>query len=140
MTEAQGEKFSSLGLVPVLNVSDMTKCMAFYSDLGFEVQQEYREEDDLLWVWLRSGSTELMLNVQDNISTEDRTKRPDYGDVVLYLYFDDARKVHTHLQSKGWPVTDVCRQFYGLDEFYVRDPAGYEVAIASSYQVAPEGA
>lgn len=125
---------SSIGLVPVLNVKDMKKCVEFYMDLGFEIQQEYKTDDELLWVWLRSGKTELMLNVHDSITTEDRCRRPDYGDVVLYFYFDDAHKIHGQLKEKGWPVTDVCRQFYGLDEFYVRDPAGYEIAVASVYE------
>ena len=135
MTEDTGNGISSIGLVPVLNVKDMSKCVEFYGDLGFNILQEYREGDDLLWVWLRSGTTELMLNVHDGIAPEERSTRPDYGDVVLYLYFEDARKVHALLEEKGWPVTEVFRQFYGLDEFYVRDPAGYEVAIASAYQV-----
>lgn len=134
MADETGNGIASIGLVPVLNVNDMNKCLEFYSDLGFKILQEYREDDDLLWVWLRSGTTELMLNLHGSIEPTERSKRPDYGDVVLYLYFDDARRVHSLLQQKGWPVSDVFRQFYGLDEFYVRDPAGYEVAVASAYQ------
>lgn len=136
MTEQNETGLSSLGLVPVLNVKDMKKSLEFYADLGFVVQQGYEEEGNLLWVWMRSGSTELMLNVHEGIEPADRTARPDYGDVVLYLYFDDARRVHEKLSQKGWPVTEVFRQFYGLDEFYVRDPAGYEIAVASVYQAA----
>lgn len=134
MMDEQENGVASIGLVPVLNVKDMGKSVEFYSELGFEIQQEYRDNEELLWVWMRSGKTELMLNVHDSIEPEERNTRPAYGDVVLYLYFDDAHKVHQKLREKGWPVSDVYRQLYGLDEFYVRDPSGYEIAIASVYQ------
>lgn len=129
---------ASIGLVPVLNVKDMNKSVKFYSELGFSIQQEYRDDDELLWVWLRSGKTELMLNAHDSIQPEERSQRPAYGDVVLYLYFDDAHMVHQRLKQTGWPVSDIYRQMYGLDEFYVRDPSGYEIAIASVYQGAQQ--
>jgi len=72
-----------------------------------------------------------MLNAKDIISPSERAKRPHYSDTVFYLTYPSAREMHGRLSSRGMDVTEVEKQPYGIEEFYVRDPDGYEIAIGS---------
>jgi len=119
-------------LVPLLNVSSVERAIAFYEELGFEVDQKMETEGATTWANLRhAGGGGLMLNAKDIISPEERQSRPHYADTVFYLTFPSAREMHGRLKSRGVEVTDVVKQPYGIEEFYVRDPDGYEIAIGS---------
>ncbi|MGI9388119.1 MAG: VOC family protein, partial [Methyloligellaceae bacterium] len=118
-------------LIPLLNISDMSEAIRFYEDLGFSVESHYAEDGERIWVRMASGDAELMLNVKQLIQPTDRHARAHFSDLVLYVYVDDIRDTHAGLAAKDWRVTDVESQDYGLDEFYVRDPSGYQIAIVS---------
>ena len=60
-----------------------------------------------------------------------RCARPDYSDLVLYLYVEDAPTCWRELQSLGVPGRHVGPQDYGLDEVWLRDPDGYHIIVAS---------
>lgn len=119
-------------LVPLLNVADVGTSIEFYEELGFEVEQKVEEEGAVIWANLRhEGGGALMLNAKDIISPSDRAKRPHYSDAVFYLTYPSAREMHGRLSGRGMEVTEVEKQPYGVEEFYVRDPDGYEIAIGS---------
>ena len=119
-------------LTPLLNVSDVAKSVAFYRELGFEVTARSEDAGGLVWVSLAAGEARLMLNRQNRISSEQRSARPHYGDLVLYLDVPSAHQMHAELSAKGVTVGPVERQPYGVDEFGLRDPDGYELAIMSA--------
>ena len=50
---------------------------------------------------------------------------------MLYLTVEDAAALHEALSARGLQVGPLERQDYGLVEFQLRDPDGYEVAIGS---------
>jgi catechol 2,3-dioxygenase-like lactoylglutathione lyase family enzyme len=123
-------------LSPLFNVTDMRASLAFYVDgLGFELREEYELEGETLWVALQSGDAKLMLNrtTSADASTHSSRRRaaPSYSGLVLYLYVDDARTAHAELSAKGLSPGEVEQEEYGLEEFYLRDPDGYEIGIGS---------
>jgi len=119
-------------LVPLLNVANVGVSIEFYEELGFEVKQKIEAEGALIWADLaHAGGGTLMLNAKNIIAPKDRAARPHYSDTVFYLTYPSAREMHGRLSSRGMDVTDVQKQPYGIEEFYVRDPDGYEIAIGS---------
>ena len=119
-------------LVPLLNVEDVSRSLSFYRDgLGFEIVAQHDDDDTPIWARLSAGDTEIMLNRPDHANSGGRATRPSYGDVVLYLMVDDAASLHRALGEKGLTVGPLERQAYGVDEFQMRDPDGYEIAIGS---------
>jgi uncharacterized glyoxalase superfamily protein PhnB len=115
----------------LLNVADVSASVAFYSCFGFEPMERFEENGTLIWVMLKAGDSGLMLNLQDRIDANSRRARPHYGDVVFYINVPSADVMRAALVADGIEATPIERQTYGLDEFYVRDPEGYELAIAS---------
>jgi catechol 2,3-dioxygenase-like lactoylglutathione lyase family enzyme len=118
-------------VTPLLNVADVAASVPLYERLGFALEQRFEAEGALLWVRLRSGDGDLMLNLQTKIGASARRARPHYGDLVLYLRVASAHAMRDRLIAAGIEVTEVERQAYGVDECYVRDPDGYELAIVS---------
>ena len=119
-------------LVPLLNVADVGASIEFYEELGFEVEQKVEEGGAVSWANLRhEGAGALMLNAKDIITPSERAKRPHYSDTVFYLTYPSAHEMHGRLSGRGMDVTEVEKQPYGIEEFYVRDPDGYEIAIGS---------
>lgn len=118
-------------VTPLLNVADVAASVPFYERLGFTVEQRFEPEGMLHWARLRSGDGGLMLNRQTKIGVDARRARPHYGDLVLYLRVASAHAMRDRLIAAGIEVSEVERQAYGVDECYVRDPDGYELAIVS---------
>lgn len=64
--------YSPLGLTPLIGVFDMPRALAFYRDvLGFVVVSASPEVETVegrfshwIWMWLRFGGAEIMLNTQ----------------------------------------------------------------------------
>jgi uncharacterized glyoxalase superfamily protein PhnB len=54
-----------------------------------------------------------------------------YDDVVLYFSVEDVHSLHRDLSAKGCVPGPVESQDYGLDEFTLRDPDGYELGFGS---------
>jgi catechol 2,3-dioxygenase-like lactoylglutathione lyase family enzyme len=105
----------SPGLVPLLNVVDMDRSIAFYGRFGLEPEEFYEQEGWLLWSRLRGDDgAELMLAL---------TGDPPHvheGTVALYLFVEDLDDFGP--AEPGAPAADrVIR---------LQDPDGYEVVVA----------
>lgn len=119
-------------IIPLLNVEDADRSIAFYRDaLGFEVVQTFEADGATAWAMLKSGETKLIINQPDNADSKARRNADSYGDVVLYFYVESARDRHADLTAQGVAVGDVTTEAYGMEEFLLRDPDGYEIAIGS---------
>jgi len=116
----------------LLNVADVEASAAFYGHFGFSVEQQFADEDGTLqWCQLKSGDAVFMLNRQDRITADDRRQRPDYGDAVFYITVPDALATHRDLAARGIAAPEPEEEMYGVMEFRLRDPDGYEIAIGS---------
>ena len=117
---------------PLLNVSDIETSLRFWRDLiGFNEEQRFDRDGRALFVSLRSGDAQLMLNAHGG-DPRARRARPHYTEAVLYLAVDSVHALARQLRAKGLDVPEPASQAYGLDEFTLRDPDGYEIAFTSA--------
>lgn len=119
-------------LAPLLNVEDAERSIEFYVDaLHFELIRKAEFEGSVGWAALRHGDITIMINRSARSDSEARRERPSYGETVFYFYVDSARRLHDALAAKGIEVGEVTVESYGLAEFRLRDPDGYELAFGS---------
>lgn len=119
-------------LVPSLGVSDLGRSTAFYSEFfGFEPVDSAEDADGQpLWVWLRSGSAELMLQQLD--PEAQITLDPALGHSwVLYLRPADLDRTRDRLAAAGVDVSPVSATPYGARECFARDPDGYSLWLSA---------
>lgn len=118
-------------MTPLLNVLDIDESTAFYEALGFAVRERWDGEAGRAWRSLACGDLRLMLNQTERAASSARRARPDYSDLVIYLYVEDAPTCWRALHAAGLEGRHVGPQDYGLDEVWLRDPDGYHVVVAS---------
>lgn len=119
-------------LVPLLNVEDAGRSIDFYSRaLSFRVAQDFQSDGRTVWALLQNGAVKLMINESNDPGSSFRRARPSYGDAVIYLYVESARDCHDAVTAMGFASSDVTTETYGMEEFRLRDPDGYEIAIGS---------
>ena len=121
----------------LLNVSDVERAMAFYRDLiGMTLDASWADEEGRTrWAKLvGQGGSSMMLNEPSADTLTDRFTRPAYGDVVVYLGIENVDELHALrgrlLEAGFWPG-ECHDEMYGQREFIVRDPDGYEIALAT---------
>jgi catechol 2,3-dioxygenase-like lactoylglutathione lyase family enzyme len=107
-------------LIPMLPVRSMPASVAFYEQLGFEVE---RRNDGWRWAMLRFGECRLM--VDESINRHPDAPRTS----VLYLYPDDVAAYHARVRANGVALPDLDTSFYGMTEFRLDDPDGNRLWI-----------
>jgi catechol 2,3-dioxygenase-like lactoylglutathione lyase family enzyme len=121
-----------VGLVPLLNVEDVGRSVYFYKDaLGFRLDESFEREGAMVWACLSFGPVRLMLHQPPWAESEPRRETRSYGDAVLFFWVEDARELHTDLTARGYDVGDL-QGDRNMQEFYMRDPDGYELGFATS--------
>lgn len=112
-------------MVPMVSVSDVARSVDFYQQaFGFKVMNTYEIEGQLNWVFLQSDTVDLML-VAAEAPFGDRLHR----DVILYFYPLNIEELHASLQQQGFNVGELSTTFYGMKEFRLEDPDGYELCF-----------
>jgi glyoxylase I family protein len=116
------------GLMPLLEVFDLPKAVAFYRDvLGFELVAG----DESWWCMLKLGDSTLMLNTA--YERDERPPQPQpqrvrgHGDTSLYFSSPDPDEAYAHLQARGWPVTAPEVTSYGMRQVSTKDPDGFQL-------------
>lgn len=127
------------GLVPLLQVHDMTESLAFYRDgLGFEVLDATEPVEDggrryVHWCWLRRGGADLMLNTRydtgEQPAQRDPSHRPGHGNVSLYLSHPDLDALYAELSARGLAPAEIVETEYGARELNLVDPDGFAIAV-----------
>ena len=120
-------------MTPLLNVEDVSRSLGFYRDnLGFRVDEDFEHEGKLVWARISRGTVAVMINTSEERAARGARSSPQtYDDAVFYFTVDDARALRRELAEAGCDPGPVERQAYGVDEFTMRDPDGYELAFGS---------
>lgn len=108
----------------MLNVTDVRASVDWYTKLGFEVVRTDESADcPLRWASLRYGAADLMLNAGGS---------PEAGrrDVSLWFATDDVDALHAELAARVEVMGPPVDQWYGIREFGVRDPDGFELMFS----------
>ena len=126
--------FQFNGPCPLIQVFDMATSLRFYCDvLGFQVRSSSGPVPDCGWVWLDSGTAELMLNTM--YEDDKRPPAPDpkrksaHGDTCLYFGCQDLDRAYEPLRIHGAAERPPNVAYYGMRQLYVRDPDGYNLCF-----------
>jgi uncharacterized glyoxalase superfamily protein PhnB len=137
-------------LCVMLTVKDMKKSVPFYRDqLGFEIAEAWPDRDNPMWANLTLAGQSIMLGAA--MSSEDmgdcgggdagaqkkalyekamkdfRSNKPGVG-VIVYVTAENVDEYHKRVRSKGVkPITEPTTEFYGIRDFLVEDPDGYQL-------------
>lgn len=116
-------------LTPNLMVDSVEKAIEFYEGvLGFTVVHKVPGDDALNFAILHLGNVELMLQSRASMA-EDVPKVAEVplgaASLVLYTDVEDVEGMHQRLDGKVDVVLPMRKTFYGMQEFYVRDPFGF---------------
>ena len=119
-------------LTPNLIVPDVGEAQKFYESLGFVTVVTVPDDGPPHFAILVCGAVELMLQSQANIAEDlPGAVSGDVGaSVVLYMEVADVEAVHATLEGSSEIVMPLRSTFYGMREFYVRDPHGYVLGFA----------
>ena len=116
-----------VGLAPMLPVTDVTRAIRFYEELGFKVGISHAPEanGDPVWAWLFNGQAHLM------VSQSDGPIDATHSSASIWIYTRDVERAHQVLSSRGMSVGDIEHPFYNpRGEFHVHDPDGHAIFIA----------
>ena len=124
-------------LTPLLNVQDAARSVSFYCEkLGFGIDNSFEDKGKLVWAHISRGPVQMMINASCERAARDiRVGAKTYDDVVLYFSVEDVHSLHRDLSASGCVPGPVESQDYGLDEFTLRDPDGYELGFGSPAKV-----
>lgn len=126
-------------------VANVNQAIDFYADvLGFthvmsvpigsqEVLMHYDRTKDLVYALIKNGDIELMLQEQSSLRENVPAWAASDGirsSAVLYFQVDDVTTLASKLKKHCEVVRDLHDTFYGMREFYVKDPNGYVLGFA----------
>ena len=109
-------------VVAMVPVTDMTRSLAFYQQIGFDVENDFVPSGQTVatWAWLDGGGGMLMLTCAPGGAPAAGAR------AIYYLYASDVKEAHAELQQKGIAVGPMQTPFYAPQgEFRVEDPDGH---------------
>jgi catechol 2,3-dioxygenase-like lactoylglutathione lyase family enzyme len=116
-------------LVPMLPVTDVTRTIAFYLQLGFTIGNTHTPEglNAPVWAWLYTGRAHVMIN------QAEEPIEANHGTASIWIYAEDVAATHELLKSRGLDAGEISYPPYNVGgEFHVHDPDGYAVFIAQA--------
>ncbi len=114
-------------IVAELTVADVAESIAWYRELGFEIELEgLHDENGLQWVSLgHNGRSVWLLRADMSDFAVEHAPR-----TTLYLQVEDVDALHDRLLRRGIAIESrPASQWYGLREFKLRDPDGFRWVI-----------
>jgi predicted enzyme related to lactoylglutathione lyase len=113
-----------------LTVRDLATSVEWYRGvLGFTVAREYRREERLLAVALKSGGVELLLVQDDGAKGSDRVKGE--GCSLQITTIQDIDELAARIKTRGGVLETEPIAVAGKRGFRLRDPDGFRFAISS---------
>ncbi len=112
-------------------VSDLPRSVAYYRDL---LQMEPTQRGNL--ATFQFGETQFLMHAEsENLRVPSGTKRGQ--GVALHFKVSDIDAHFERLKKMGIPIAEEPKdQPYGMREFAMRDPDGYEIEFVQPIKVA----
>jgi uncharacterized glyoxalase superfamily protein PhnB len=130
MPEVQTKTLNATGLMPSLTVDNLQRSLDFFTGLGFEVEDRWEENGQLLGVMLKAGSVQLGLSQDDGNKGRDRVKG-----VGMRLYIetgDDINEIAKRAKAAGVTLTSEPHDTeWKSRAFEVTEPSGFLLTISS---------
>ena len=121
MSTAAPDRVSDL--IPFLHARDVKASIAFYEQLGLEVDDTYQLEGRLVWASMRSGSAALML--------AEAPPPIEPSGARHFLYAEDLVSLRGRLLEAGWEPPEIEDGRPGPKrEMSFCDPDGHFLTIA----------
>jgi catechol 2,3-dioxygenase-like lactoylglutathione lyase family enzyme len=105
-------------VAPVFGVADVERSRAYYTDqLGFSVEFEWKDEEEVQYVVLSKGHTGLHLSQHQNPPP-----------TVAYFFVSGVQKYYEALQTTDAMITEQIRDYpWEMREFELKDPDGHKL-------------
>jgi uncharacterized glyoxalase superfamily protein PhnB len=118
------------GVMPSMTVDDLPKSLAFFTGLGFEVEDRWEENGQLLGAMLKAGTARLGLSQDDGKKGQNRVKG-----VGMRLYIDVADKIDdvaARAKAAGVALAKEPHDTdWGARAFEVQEPSGFLITFVS---------
>lgn len=133
---------------PNFEVSDIQKTVAFYVDhLGFKLIMAVAESQDgidtrfmdnkaYVYALVQRDQIEFMFQRSDTFKNDVIfSKGLNIGaSVSFYMEIEGIEAFYLVLKSKNLELTELKTAWYGMQEFYLKDPNGYILGFAEAVQ------
>lgn len=122
------------GVMPSLTVNDLQQSIAFFGALGFEVEDRWEQDGQLLGVMLKAGSVRLGLAQDDGKKGTHRVKGVG---MRLYIEADtDIDAVAARARAAGVTITrEPHDSDWGARAFEVTEPSGFLITLGSRPEI-----
>ena len=114
-------------LVPMLTFVDIRAAIAFYESIGFRLEgtdEFHYGEGQINWARMSIGAISIMLSINGQDC--------DKADQHLFLNVDDVDSFHAAVADKVTVLHPLRDQFYGVRDFWFKDPFGYHWGVGQS--------
>ena len=117
-------------IMPSLTVNNLKASEAFFTALGFEIEDRWEDNGKLMGLMLKGGNARLGLAQDDGKKGLDRVKG-----VGVRIYIEangDIDAVAAHAKAAGVTLTKEPQDTeWGTRAFDVTEPSGFLITIAS---------
>lgn len=118
-------------LTPNIFVKDIEATIAFYKQLGFELETQVPEEGTPVWVMMRCESVAMMFQTLASLADDlPSIPRQQGGAVLFYIQTSGIRALFDSLQGKVKVLKGLEKTFYGATEFSIEDNNGFVLTFA----------
>ena len=122
-------------LAPMLGVRDLRKTIEFYTRaFGFVVTGTFEHEGRAVWAEFASDARSLMRFVDAPLMCNEiptscivAGDRETKKNVLFYFRTLDVAALRAELHRRGFATSDLRVTVYGMKEFEMEDPDGYQL-------------
>lgn len=129
-TETQTSTLRGTGVMPSLTVNNLQQSLDFFEGLGFEIEDRWEADGQLLGAMLKAGDARLGLSQDDGKKGRDRVK--GVGMRIYIEAADDIDQVAARAKAAGITLAKEPHDTdWGSRAFEVTEPSGFLLTIAS---------
>ena len=130
MAESRNGSLHGRSVVPSLTVNNLQQSLDFFGGLGFDVEDRWEENGQLLGAMLKAGEARLGLSQDDGKKGTNRVK--GIGIRIYIEANDDIDQVAAKAKSSGIVLTKEPHDTeWGTRAFEVTEPSGFLLTIGS---------